>query len=65
MKPANEINEPLTGPEREYHLYSFLSTEMVTNSSLLQENRLAILLFTSTLKPVPIMTGKVINKIVH
>ncbi|WP_343670556.1 ATP-binding protein [Chitinophaga sp.] len=40
LELANEINEPLTGRKREYHLYPFSTTEMVTNGSLLQESRL-------------------------
>lgn len=40
LELANEINEPLTGRKREYHLYPFSTTEMVANSSLLQESRL-------------------------
>lgn len=40
LELANEINEPLTGRKREYHLYPFSTTEMVSNSSLLQESRL-------------------------
>ncbi|SDF05465.1 ATP-binding protein [Chitinophaga filiformis] len=40
LELANEINEPLTGRKREYHLYPFSTTEMVANSSILQENRL-------------------------
>lgn len=37
---ANEINEPLTGRKREYHLYPFSTAELVQNTSALQENRL-------------------------
>jgi predicted AAA+ superfamily ATPase len=40
LELANEINEPLTGRKREYHLYPFSTAEMVANSSILQENRL-------------------------
>jgi uncharacterized protein len=40
LELANEINEPLTGRKREYHLYPFSTSEMVANSSILQETRL-------------------------
>jgi len=40
LELANEINEPLTGRKREYHLYPFSTAEMVANSSVLQETRL-------------------------
>ncbi|SFF07940.1 hypothetical protein SAMN05518672_115100 [Chitinophaga sp. CF118] len=40
LELANEINEPLTGRKREYHLYPFSTKEMVTNASILQETRL-------------------------
>jgi predicted AAA+ superfamily ATPase len=40
LELANEINEPLTGRKREYHLYPFSTAEMVANSSVLQEGRL-------------------------
>lgn len=40
LELANEINEPLTGRKREYHLYPFSTKEMVANSSVLQESRL-------------------------
>jgi predicted AAA+ superfamily ATPase len=40
LELANEINEPLTGRKREYHLYPFSTAEMVTNTSVLQETRL-------------------------
>src|ERR1700749_3071619 len=40
LELANEINEPLTGRKREYHLYPFSTAEMVTNSSIIQETRL-------------------------
>ncbi|SEW05802.1 hypothetical protein SAMN05428988_1655 [Chitinophaga sp. YR573] len=40
LELANEINEPLTGRKREYHLYPFSTNEMVANSSVLQESRL-------------------------
>lgn len=40
LELANEINEPLTGRKREYHLYPFSTAEMVVNSSVLQESRL-------------------------
>ena len=36
----DEINEPLTGRKREYHLYPFSTAEMVQNTSVLQETRL-------------------------
>lgn len=36
---ANEINEPLTGRKREYHLYPFSMLELVANTSLLEESR--------------------------
>lgn len=37
---ANEINEPLTGRKREYHLYPFSTSELTKNTSQLQETRL-------------------------
>lgn len=40
LELANEINEPLTGRKREYHLYSFSTAEMVANSSVIEETRL-------------------------
>ena len=40
LELANEINEPLTGRKREYHLYPFSTAEMVANSSIIQETRL-------------------------
>ena len=40
LELANEINEPLTGRTREYHLYPFSTAEMVANSSVIQETRL-------------------------
>ena len=40
LELANEINEPLTGRKREYHLYPFSTAEMVANSSVIQETRL-------------------------
>ena len=40
LELANEINEPLTGRKREYHLYPFSTAEMVANSSVIQESRL-------------------------
>jgi uncharacterized protein len=40
LELANEINEPLTGRKREYHLYPFSTAEMVSNSSVIQETRL-------------------------
>ncbi len=40
LELANEINEPLTGRKREYHLYPFSTAEMVVNTSVLQETRL-------------------------
>lgn len=40
LELANEINEPLTGRKREYHLYPFSTAEMAQNTSALQENRL-------------------------
>jgi hypothetical protein len=40
LELANEINEPLTGRKREYHLYPFSTAEMVQNTSTIQENRL-------------------------
>ena len=40
LELANEINEPLTGRRREYHLYPFSTAEMVANSSVIQETRL-------------------------
>lgn len=40
LELANEINEPLTGRKREYHLYPFSTAEMVANTSVLQETRL-------------------------
>jgi predicted AAA+ superfamily ATPase len=40
LELANEINEPLTGRKREYHLYPFSTAEMVANTTVLQETRL-------------------------
>jgi len=40
LELANEINEPLTGRKREYHLYPFSTAEMVANSSIIHETRL-------------------------
>ncbi|HEY4832710.1 MAG TPA: ATP-binding protein [Waddliaceae bacterium] len=40
LELANEINEPLTGRKREYHLYPFSTAEMVVNFSIIQETRL-------------------------
>ncbi|WP_303589312.1 ATP-binding protein [Flavitalea sp. BT771] len=40
LELANEINEPLTGRKREYHLYPFSTAEMTANTSVLQETRL-------------------------
>ena len=40
LELANEINEPLTGRKREYHLLPFSFGEMVRNTSLTEENRL-------------------------
>src|ERR1700743_674692 len=40
LELANEINEPLTGRKREYHLYPFSTAEMVANTSIMQETRL-------------------------
>ena len=40
LELANEINEPLTGRKREYHLYPFSTAEMAANSSIIQETRL-------------------------
>ena len=40
LELANEINEPLTGRKREYHLYPFSTGEMVASSSVLHETRL-------------------------
>lgn len=40
LELANEINEPLTGRKREYHLYPFSTTEMVAHTSILSETRL-------------------------
>jgi uncharacterized protein len=40
LELVNEINEPLTGRKREYHLYPFSTAEMVANSSIIQETRL-------------------------
>lgn len=40
LELANEINEPLTGRKREYHLYPFSTAEMVAETSVLQETRL-------------------------
>ena len=40
LELANEINEPLTGRKREYHLYPFSTTEMVANSAIIEETRL-------------------------
>ena len=37
---ANEINEPLTGRKREYHLYPLSTAELVQASSKLEEQRL-------------------------
>jgi predicted AAA+ superfamily ATPase len=40
LELANEINEPLTGRKREYHLYPFSTAEMINSSSELEEKRL-------------------------
>lgn len=40
LELADEINEPLTGRKREYHLYPFSTAEMVAHTSVLQETRL-------------------------
>lgn len=40
LELANEINEPLTGRKREYHLYPFSTAEMTAETSVLQETRL-------------------------
>lgn len=40
LELANEINEPLTGRKREYHLYPFSTEELVASSSVLHETRL-------------------------
>ncbi|HVU97297.1 MAG TPA: ATP-binding protein [Puia sp.] len=40
LELANEINEPLTGRKREYHLYPFSTAEMVANTSVIEETRL-------------------------
>jgi predicted AAA+ superfamily ATPase len=40
LELANEINEPLTGRKREYHLYPLSSSEMVANNTMLEETRL-------------------------
>ncbi|MEI8075429.1 MAG: ATP-binding protein [Bacteroidota bacterium] len=40
LELANEINEPLTGRKREYHLYPFSTAEMIGSSSELEEKRL-------------------------
>lgn len=40
LELADEINEPLTGRKREYHLYPFSTAEMVANTSVIQETRL-------------------------
>jgi predicted AAA+ superfamily ATPase len=40
LELANEINEPLTGRKREYHLYPFSTAELITSSSLIHEKRL-------------------------
>ena len=39
LELANEINEPLTGRKREYHLYPFSTGELVANTTVLQESR--------------------------
>lgn len=40
LELANEINEPLTGRKREYHLYPLSIAELVQHSSSLDEHRL-------------------------
>lgn len=40
LELANEINEPLTGRKREYHLYPFSTAEMINSSSVMEEKRL-------------------------
>jgi predicted AAA+ superfamily ATPase len=40
LELANEINEPLTGRKREYHLYPFSTAEMINSSSEREEKRL-------------------------
>ncbi|MEI6088182.1 MAG: ATP-binding protein [Bacteroidota bacterium] len=40
LELANEINEPLTGRKREYHLYPFSTAEMINSSTELEEKRL-------------------------
>ena len=40
LELANEINEPLTGRKREYHLYPFSTAEMIGSCSELEEKRL-------------------------
>lgn len=42
LELANEINEPLTGRKREYHLFPLSFGEMVGNTSLLEENRMLV-----------------------
>ncbi|GEP97480.1 ATPase [Chitinophaga cymbidii] len=40
LELANEINEPLTGRKREYHLYPFSTSELVAETSVLSEGRM-------------------------
>ena len=40
LELANEINEPLTGRKKEYHLFPISTGEMVNNSSVLEEKRM-------------------------
>lgn len=40
LELANEINEPLTGRKREYHLYPFSTAEMINSSTEREEKRL-------------------------
>ncbi len=40
LELANEMNEPLTGREWEYHLYPLSTAEMVNHTSRLEEQRL-------------------------
>jgi len=40
LELANEINEPLTGRKREYHLFPLSTAEMVKHTSVLEEKRI-------------------------
>jgi predicted AAA+ superfamily ATPase len=40
LELANEINEPLTGRKREYHLFPISTEEIIKYSSIREEKRL-------------------------